>query len=409
MTKSGEYIYKNYKTNYTSTTPKSIFISLFSIIIILIPFLWQYSSFINGLTLGDLLLVLSVIPVTLLNSGNFKINKIGSTILVFWFAIILTTSLNLILQGFISFDIITRFTRFTFYLFIVAFYMKYFKYKKALTIYMKLAILISIYLVIQYISFYLLKIQLPNKILSIPYYTGDQTTDIIFNSSTVFYRPAGIFKEPGYLVFFIFPALIISLFNLKKLTIANFIQIVLFVFVMIFSSSTQGLILVFFILMYRLIYIKKGKTNNIYQFFGLVVIGLIIFLVLSSNIELIQYSFNKIFSSDIRPGSSTALRIYRGFAIYKELPLINKLFGVGHGNLGNFVISNSIYTQYDALPLTLAKAEFINGIMTPFIYYGIFVGFYFVLLLISSVVKLKGHDRLILISIIILLFSDSFF
>ncbi len=89
---------------------------------------------------------------------------------------------------------------------------------------------------------------------------------------------------------------------------------------------------------------------------------------------IIQTAFNKVITGRFRSGSSVAFRIYRGFAVFQKLPVLFKIIGVGHGNLGNFVIENSIVTKYDPSLMTETAADYASSASVALLYYGI-IGF----------------------------------
>lgn len=108
--------------------------------------------------------------------------------------------------------------------------------------------------------------------------------------------------------------------------------------------------------------------------------------------------------------SSTGIRVYRGFALFAALPIFYKIIGVGLGNLGNFVVENDIYTNFDYFFTSLHQFEYVNAISGLLLSSGVIGALYFVFYIIGLFKITNSQGRLILLILIVLLFAgDSIF
>jgi hypothetical protein len=245
---------------------------------------------------------------------------------------------------------------------------------------------------------------LPFKILPFPLWSNIDIEYMLKFASKYYFRPSGVFVEPGYAAQFLLPSLAFSLFGwLNKETI-DIKSVVLIFAAMVLTTSSQGIFLGVFVIGAFLIYrIRKNKScTGLYEKLLLVVIILIL-LITFFNLDYIQLAINKV-TGEVRAGSSFALRVYRGFAVFVQLPVIYKIIGVGHGNIGNFVLDNAIVTKYDSAKITLDIADYTSGLSTVLLSYG-GIGFLMLLALYVSLVhNTKGAFKLISITFIAVAF-----
>lgn len=379
---------------------------LFTFIVIMSPIFKQYTSYIPGTNLADILLVISITVIGVKGGLRLKLRK-SIPLLVFLFFGGGITLLSILSQNYFSFEIFSRYFRFAFYVFVVLIGIDIFQLNFAIKTYKLTAHLISIFVVLQVLLYKLFNFILPIKILPLPWAGNVSITvqDIYNSANLYFYRPSGIFIEPGYLVQFLLPALIFSLYGWTKSKKINIQSMIIILSAILLSTSTQGVFLsalIFIIFLLLKIY-KSRSLLDLKK--SLIILGSLLlggsYFVTTSTFK---FAIAKLFS--VRLVSSTTLRLFRGFSVYLKLPFLNKLIGVGHGNLGYFVIKHNISTIFDPQNLTVRFADYANGISATLLYYGIFG---FVLLLIVYYSMLKNTTEaffLIVITQIMLTFVE---
>jgi len=392
--------YNNIASTQSSTTAK-----LFTLAIILSPIFRQYIPIIPipGVTLADMILGISCGILLLTSKLDFPVQKVKPLIL-FWFFGATVSFFSFLIQQELNFEIISRLIRYSFYVFLVLVSSKYFQLKYALKIFKFLCIIISLYIIVQVIIYNIFGIILPFKILPISLSRDISLDHIALIASKYYLRASGIFVEPGYAAKFLLPGLALSLFGWVKIEKADTKNTILIFSALILTTSSQGIFIGALIIgMYIMSLVRHNKSySDVLKKFIIILIFLLL-IVFFFNLSIVQTALNKV-TGEIRSGSSVSLRMYRGFAVFLQLPITFQIIGVGHGNLGNFVIKNSIVTKYDPAIITPAVADYANSVSAVLLYYGI-IGF----LLLVNVYwhffrNTKGAFRLILISQIVLSF-----
>lgn len=372
---------------------------LYTLTILLSPILRQYVSGIPGVTLAELTLGISCMLLLMNNGLKISFKKI-KPLMFLWFIGILLSLISFLIQQSISFEAISRLIRFSYYVCLIFVASRYFQLRYAVKVLKFLTLAVSIYIVLQIVVYNLEGIVLPFKVLPFPLGRDIDIEYMTQFASTYYLRPTGIFVEPGYVAQFLLPGLALSLFGWLENDKVDIKNVILILLALILTTSSQGVFLGGLILSGFLFHrIKSNKSySGVIKNIILIAIMILLFKALL-NLDNVQLALNKV-TGEIRSGSSYALRIYRGFAVFAELPLIYKIIGVGHGNLGSFVIDNGIFTKFDPINITMSSAEYTNGISSVLLYYGI-IGFAFFLnLYMSFFRKTKNVFRVIFILLI---------
>lgn len=377
-------------------------VKFLTICIILSPFLKQYTSYIPGTNLADILMGLSVIMV-IFSKRPKTISRKNNTLIFFVFYGVLITLVSMLVQQYASFEIASRLIRFLYYVFIVLVSSHYFDFKLGLKIYKRVCIIAASYLIVQVIVYSVANIILPFKILPIPWAGGVtfNISDVQIIASNYYYRPSSFFIEPGYAVQFLLPGFAFSLYGWMQSNKPDYKSGIVIFSALILSTSAQGVFMGVIILgFYILKIISKNKNfSQIFRNFTIVIV-LAIMASFFVNIDIVQSAINKV--SRIGAGNSTTLRLYRGFAVFFQLPLIHQVIGLGHGNLGHYVMANNIITKFDPPVMNPALADYANGISATMLYYGVIGLFLLILLYYSFLKNTSGPFRLIAITQIVL-------
>jgi hypothetical protein len=223
-------------------------------------------------------------------------------------------------------------------------------------------------------------------------------------------RSCSLFREPAHFAQYLLPLLCLDLFskeNREKLITpySFFIAIVL-----VLLRSGNGLLGLILLMTVKVFYfIKKAKVG--------VVILAVIFAIPIGYYAVTSYLSTEVGtavlerSSELENDDSAGsyIRIYRGYALYSEMPTFNKIVGMNDENLLRLIPRTSISflfrgeDQYDL---------YMNGVQTAMIHYGLIgllliIWFYLTLLKGKSIMPKIQICLLLLISLLGQTFLES--
>lgn len=316
---------------------------LFSWLIAFAPWLSIYATFIPGISVADFFLMLFVIYSLLFNFNKMKIRVNYIWIIIFIIYLILSTfiasiNLNSMYYG----NIFTRFIKFIFYSYIIIILFPLFLNKEELFKGIRFLVIFScIVILIQYIAYYLIGVYLEFKI---PFfsYANEVTESVNFAKIQMLsFRPSSIFLEPSHFSVFSILYLGILLFQSNE-NITIWIESILVSIAILLSVSSSALILIVF---YWAIYIVKSmlKWKSLYTPFKVFLFFVIVFAILFPifrNSPHLYQALERIL--DLNSAAVTG-RINAGQNLVDSLEGMNKLFGVGFGNLPKYIYFNSIF------------------------------------------------------------------
>ena len=320
---------------------RDIYSKIFSIAIVLLPFLYQYASPLSFLSLGDFFIVfLTIIGIFygLFNETKLYVEK--NIIILSVILVLLTILASLVSYHFKFEDSITIFLKIVMYNMFILVSPSFFNYQKIKKIYNIFVLLLSLYLILQYIYTKITQNYLPIYLKHEWLFSWEKRPeDLNYYYNYIYYafRPSSLFVEPGYFAFYVLPCMIINLIKEKRLLLPIIITISL-----ILSTSGAGIAIGF--IMWGLFFITKivhVKNNKIsimpHLFFPILILGMIIvsFLLINTNI------FSRVL------GGSFNARIIRGFMIYDKMDSIHKIIGVGMNNISNYMNFYNIKTPLD--------------------------------------------------------------
>lgn len=381
---------------------------IYTFIIITIPITSQYKSFIPGISIGDLFLLLSLpFAIYIFSYYGWDIKKTLENPFI-WLAIyiIVGSLISVLFQqvGYSITDILVRSIRYIFYIFCaVVISNLFFNFKYAMRWYGRLVLFATIYLILQVILYrtngIFLTGTIPGLDLANELYDFEKSKILLAN----FFRPYSIFIEPGYYSQFVIPYLAYCLFkkNDESKPQPEIFKAVFITVGIVLSTSGQGLILgavIWVIWFIMIIYdFENHKLRLIPIILGIIFISIIPFILQNGEI---QTSINRLFGS---PEASANLRIYRGFAVFEQLDFLYMMFGVGYGNPGSFITYNGIYTIYDipqmpdymnSVAYVLVSSGIIGLIIILFAFIYMFIntrGFFRICILILLILSLGGN------------------
>lgn len=387
---------------------------LCDIAIVLCPFFFQYQSLIPGITLGELLLVFACVPSIIKYCRNWTVDK--TKIIVAYYFCSLTLSFVIILISDLQFtgvsmmEVMTRWIRYgTYVVFFVTFIDNYRCTVNALILYRKFCLVAAVYTILQTVFYYAFGVVLPIKILPFPWNrTNAEVLDFFQN---YYFRGFGPFIEPSDLAKFLLPGLAFSLYGweytISGKKSSSSLDTVIILAAILCSTSVQGILIagvtcLCFLLSNNSISPKKKAA------FLILFMLVVLWLFTSDQFSAPLSRITGLLSGE-KQGYSSGMRLFRGFAYWGQLPVINKLVGVGLGCVGEFAYENNIVTEFDHYLRTLPNLEYGSGISLVLVQSGL-IGFSFFISFVYSAWKRINHvNKSILIQLIMILASGSGF
>ncbi|GBF73569.1 O-antigen ligase [Paenibacillus sp. 598K] len=313
---------------------------VYSYIILTVPITAIYSSYIAGLAISDvLLLLLFVISVFYVfkADNNFENTKINLSSLFLCLGFLLLSSVAMLFlepDQLSTFEIVKRFLRFGLFMYIAAVAGYYLiDYKIMLRHQVVISVGATIYILTQTLGYYIFGLHLPSLI---PFLTPTVkeylNTDYLINwYSQFYYRPSSFFMEPAHYSQYVLISLLSCLFwdrithRKPKIITAIFLTIGL-----ILSTSSIGIYMSCFIWGMYLYYQLKSKWT-----YSKVLISLFVapFFILSIpfiyNVRIVKTAFERVFQTTARTTDS--------YNLFDNLYGFQKYIGIGMGNEGHFL------------------------------------------------------------------------
>lgn len=346
--------------------------NVFSVLVIMLPFLAQYRGFGNAVSLGELSLMPFVIfYLTDIISKNRNV-LININLLLIYLASLLSI-IAFFINPYFSFNsYFTAAARIVFYGLLFFAGRGHFSFEKVKNVYLNFSLLMSIYTFIQYIYTSITGRYLPIYLSYSWLFPPEQRAenlDLFYRS--VSYRASGLFLEPGYLALFLVPALAYVLVFDDRYT-----RKIIITMGMLISNSMAGILLA--IICWGVSFIISRHKFSKVQIKRLLFIGgiLPILLFIGARYGLLEVAWVRFWG-----GGSFGARITRGLQIYAQMPIINKIFGCGLNNMGEFVSGMGYTTIYDQDASAGYAASIINTLINT--------GILGLLSLLAFVIKLK--------------------
>ena len=372
----------------------------------------QYPSFVSGITLGEILLVLSCVLLLVKNGFRLKshITKVALLYYLFCllltlFSIVVSSTPYLITSRTI---LVSRWIRYFAYILFFVIYLENYQSKELLlNTYRLFVLLISFYTLVQFLVYRGFGIMLPVNILPIGFSRGISADILVENAEKYSQmRAYGIFVEPSYLVKFILPGFFLSMVGWRKKHF-HFVDFIIILGAIIVSKSSQGYMIAFLCGLSWLLFFNNKNAGLFIRKALLLLFFVALFAVLL-RLNLFGNAISRIVNIiDGNADLSAKMRIFRGFAIFGFIPLFFKLFGVGLGNSANFVYNYNIVTQYDSYQTTDTAMEYMSGFSRILVESGFLSMVLFVFLIVVLFKKVNSIGRFLLLQFVLLLLSGS--
>lgn len=224
---------------------------LISVMIVIAPWLSNYKFIVSGVSIGDILIIAAIgISFLFQIKSRSRINSYANKsfrILLFYLLYGIVVSIFVILIGNELSDdlIIKRILKMTLYFCAIFLVIKnsidFMYFKK---IYKKMVYISILAILAQYIGFYVLNIYFEFKLpfLSYSAEAAEQFNYALSRLSS--FRPDSIFLEPSHFVYFVFPYVVLTLFDEKT---PNILEASLISLAILMSKSSAGLFFLIFI------------------------------------------------------------------------------------------------------------------------------------------------------------------
>ena len=388
---------------------------IFTVSVLLMPAIIMYATPIPTVSVGELWIILLIgvmIPDMISKHRRLRCNCFCWYLLYAFFSTLVISIVFLCTAFYDPLDMGERVLRDTFYFSVVfIFGAEYFNYKYALKIIKRIAIILSIYMVVQYITYSLLGVQLPNVIPFLKTnisggYLGEELLERIGRSASYdgYLRVSGFFSEPAVCAHFLSVALLLELFpavgKIKDFTTSFLYTIAL---VLTFSVNAYVAIVVcwgIWVLFNAKNHKKSGLITTILVF-SIMIAGIV---MIASN-DITKRVFERLFllgDTSITEGSSV-VRVLRGMSFYFEMPTFFQIFGSGFGNFIQFKDIYGITTIYETAD------EYMNTNAYILVSSGIIGFILFVGSLYTIAKKRITISKMILLIVIMFGFSSSIY
>lgn len=274
-------------------------------------------------------------------------------------------------------------------------------------LYVFLAFVFSIFLIIQFVAFYVFKNPINGILTFLPTVLQESSSMRVYDYMYVA-RISSVFLEPSHFALYVIPALVIVVWDLGIVVKRKLLFIVIAILAILMSTSGNGMVLLFIVgILYYFEKANKRKFIIATLVASIVVVGGI---YLASNSEIISYTADALLSSNgYDENSKSYYRVERGFELYADLPLQTEVFGVGFRNAESACREyyHDVLKKYS---IGYVNFEYFNTVAAILIYFGI-IGFSLIFSFFATVWKQTsklGEKAMIIVMVASCLSSSIF-
>ena len=267
--------------------------------------------------------------------------------------------------------------------------------------YKKMATIWIAFFVVQCISYYLFNKGISGVFSFLPIGISDDSNYFISELEHS-YRFASFFSEPSHFGLFLAPLLSIELFYYKHYTRAGLLLIIL-----LMTQSGNSLILIIpCAIMMIYVIIKQKKSANLVTLYtiGIGILFALLVYFLNSDMGHTLLERKEEFTYN---GSSAYVRIVRGFLLFDDYSLTEKIFGVNNSSgimahIYSSGMSNHFFTDY-------GDNLFFNNIHNILLYTGFCGLSIFILFILHLLIKGSLVSKVIALQFFFVSFSEDMF
>lgn len=314
---------------------------IYTFLVVSLPILAVYMSPISGLDFGTFCVLIFGGLCVLRKRAIVHSNKVLILLIVYMIAI---TSFAIFLSNMTKysseFSILVRTARFVIMIIIMigiglGTYLEHdllIKYLRGITL------IIAVYAILQMLFFNITGLKLINVF-------GPTKQGVVFESMLgeyeATYRPPSLFLEPSSVTYYVVPYLCYALFHTyinKEDKKKSFGDAIIVSGSLLCTTSGQGMIVLCGL--WTAWFLKMFKKIDIKKIFVGIPLTIAVLAALSSN-STVQYTIERF--TERNGGSINAIDArYGGYLAYKELDVLNKVFGMGFGNYDENIYYSSI-------------------------------------------------------------------
>lgn len=373
----------------TKNKKATLFTSIVHICILLFPVLQIYA--LNGQISLDMFTVAFLFVLYFLRGGHIKIVPKYLALYLTYSYLVSAFSMNGI-QSFIPFGLFMSIMA------IIVFWGT-FEYESLMKIYRVLAIVCVSFFFLQEFTYYTTGIRVSGILPYLPLAISDDYSNWLMAHNSAL-RSSSIFSEPAHFAQFLLPIFCVELFSnnykYKK------VLLMLMAVALLLSQSGNAIFgLALIVISYVWYLIIGGKTSSKRIVIVLMLFGFAIGFgyytqtemgqnLLNRQSEITELSTNKVASSEY-------MRLFRGYDLYGEMPVINKIFGIGDkDNLMALILHSKISFLFHE------NDTYLNGLSAVLIHCGM-VGVTLIFMLLSSFWKDNTYTGKVLLLLLVLM------
>lgn len=268
-----------------------------------------------------------------------------------------------------------------------------------------LVLIICLFFISQELMFILLGYRVSGLLPFLPLKYGGLDMSSFINYQMTYERSSSFFLEPSHMAQYILPALALSLGQIKNVfNVKNYFIPIVITIIILLSRSGCGAVGAIFIWCFFVLFVNIRTLKKV------IFISLACFIAIYAydKISSTEYGSHMInrtseFDSNASYERSGIIRVIRGFLVYKDMDISEKILGVGTGGTID-VIDNSKHKY-----MFFGKERYLNNVQMLLIGFGIFGTVFFLMHLIRLIKKNNLEAKLIMISFVSLSFLESFF
>jgi len=325
------------------------------------PILSVYASPIAAISFGEISMVM--VAVLLLMSGEpaERLTRQGKNFLYYViYAVIITIIMSCILQELSGEGVIKELLSLVVFSGLALIYCKRMDIERYIYMHQKIALIASVFLIIQTLIHATIGLWIPGMIPGVMSDAGIVTSDLIQSYS----RASSFFKEPAHFAQYMAIPLATLLFDKRK-SKKRIIYIYAYIIALAMSLSGNAMIILGITFAYLIMcLIKSEYLNAKWKGFLITLVGgiagVILFVLSTRFQELVGRLFTGELFGTYATRVSGYIRVIRGYVLFSEFGIVEKIFGIGIGNYLEYVTD---YCQ-DSLSsiASLHNLSYINGI-----------------------------------------------
>ena len=353
-----------------------------------------YATGIPGISMGSFVFLLMILWATI--SNKLKYFRNANIVYLFYLCWIVVSLIGMsqVDETYISLSsvFVGNSKMLTWVLMITIVMAQYYNFEKLVKWMTRIAVILTIYIIVQTVAFYIFSVYLPN-IFSFgpiqPYAEGYADYERLGQGEML--RPASLLSESSFYGNFVLCTLAMYLERyFKNLSLKNWFVALFLSLGAIVSTSTSAIVLLGLV---WVVYLYRLKVNKaLLAVIGVAIIavfvviqGLIRFESISGLVNALEYAFDKFDYLD------TSARVGQSYGYIAKLNSAQKLFGVGIGNDVNFLAN-----------ITNTKEIYVNAITSLIVqmgYIGLGLFMIFILVLYMRILKRKDSLAFVLLCI----------